>query len=225
MFMLSVLFLLEPSVCAAALTCPLTWELLGADSLRMACSIDSRHCCPRRWRRRSGRTLDAHFVRREDKTQKRFESCRWGRVCGAGGSVVSSNECISFHAVFFLFKLKDHARENTFIFSLISAWITHPAVLNMLCTSEDAEDNVECWLCPIMHRTCSLCLRELEVDDVRRLDQRPAGLDHLEDKENVHLISITSQYRTGGKPKKALSGTTDKHWKYTFLYYMKYRKV
>lgn len=62
-----------------------------------------------------------------------------------------------------------------------------------------------------MHRTCSLCLRELEVDDVRRLDQRPAGLDHLEDKENVHLISITSQYRTGGKPKKALSGTTDKH--------------
>lgn len=46
----------------------------------------------------------------------------------------------------------------------------------------------------IMQRTCSLCLRELAVDHISRLDQGSAGLDHLEDKE--YMKSVIPESRT-----------------------------
>ena len=57
--------------------------------------------------------------------------------------------------------------------------IMHPVVMRMFCGVDDERS------CPIMQLTCPLCLCELGVDDVSRLDQRSAGLDHLEDKEDV----------------------------------------
>lgn len=60
--------------------------------------------------------------------------------------------------------------------------IIHPVVMRMFCSVENIEAERSC---PIMQLTCPLCLCELGVDDVSRLDQRSAGLDHLEDKEDV----------------------------------------
>lgn len=41
---------------------------------------------------------------------------------------------------------------------------------------------------PIIQHTCPLCLCELGVDHVSWLNQRSAGLDHLEDKEYMALV-------------------------------------
>lgn len=61
-----------------------------------------------------------------------------------------------------------------------------------------AEDSAH----PIVQHTCPLCLSELGVDDVSWLDQCSAGLDHLEDKEDMTFIWITSQHRHRVIPEK-----------------------
>lgn len=51
-----------------------------------------------------------------------------------------------------------------------------------------AEDSAD----PIMQRTCPLCLCELGVDHVSRLNQCSAGLDHLENREFMKLACMSA---------------------------------
>lgn len=79
-----------------------------------------------------------------------------------------------------------------------SAWFTHPVVINMFCSAENVGDEDSAH--PVMQHTFPLCLCELGVDDVSRLNQCSAGLDHLEDKEGMLLVCITSQHHIGVIP-------------------------
>lgn len=64
-----------------------------------------------------------------------------------------------------------------------SAWIMHPVVINMFSRAENGGDEDSAH--PTMQHTFPLCLCELGVDDVSRLNQCSAGLDHLENKDKM----------------------------------------